>query len=62
MPDLIGKPAEIVSARARSEGFHLGKINYRKYPGIEPGVVIQQKPQAGYRLSKSDILLLDVSQ
>ena len=62
MPDLIGKPAEIVSARARSEGFHLGKINYRKYPGIEPGVVIQQKPQAGYRLTKSDILLLDVSQ
>jgi eukaryotic-like serine/threonine-protein kinase len=62
MPDLIGKPAEIVSGRARSEGFHIGKITTRKYPGVEPGVVIQQKPQAGYRLSKSDIILLDVSQ
>ena len=62
MPDLIGKPAEIVSARARNEGFHLGKVNYRKYPGVEPGVVIQQKPQAGYRLTKSDVLFLDVSQ
>src|SRR5438445_4545182 len=62
MPDLIGKPAELVSARARNEGFHLGKLNYRKYPGVEPGVVIQQKPQAGYRLTKSDIVLLDVSQ
>ena len=62
MPDLIGMPAEIVSARARDEGFHLGKVNYRKYPGVESGVVIQQKPQAGYRLTKSDIIFLDVSQ
>jgi beta-lactam-binding protein with PASTA domain len=62
MPDLIGKPAELVAARARSEGFRMGKMNYRKYPGVEAGVVIQQKPQAGYRLMKSDIILLDVSQ
>jgi beta-lactam-binding protein with PASTA domain len=62
MPDLIGKPEVIVSARARNEGFRIGKINYRKYPGVDPGVVIQQKPQAGYRLSKSDVILLDVSQ
>jgi len=62
MPDLIGKPAELVAARARNEGFHLGKMNLRKYPGVESGVVIQQKPQAGYRLTKSDVILLDVSQ
>lgn len=62
MPDLIGKPAELVAARAKTEGFHLGKLNFRKYPGVEPGVVIQQKPQAGYRLTKSDVILLDVSQ
>jgi serine/threonine-protein kinase len=62
MPDLIGKPAELVAARARNEGFHLGKMNLRKYPGAESGIVIQQKPQAGYRLTKSDIILLDVSQ
>jgi len=62
MPDLIGKPAELVASRARSEGFHIGKMNYRKYPGVESGVVIQQKPQAGYRLTKADVILLDVSQ
>jgi beta-lactam-binding protein with PASTA domain len=62
MPDLIGRPAELVSSRARTEGFKIGKFNYRKYPGVEPGIVIQQKPQAGYRVSKSDIILLDVSQ
>ena len=62
MPDLIGKSADLVASRARNEGFHLGKVNYRKYPGVEPGVVIQQKPQAGYRLTKSEVILLDVSQ
>jgi beta-lactam-binding protein with PASTA domain len=62
MPDLIGKSADLVASRARTEGFHLGKINTRKYPGVDPGLVIQQKPQAGYRLTKSDIILLDVSQ
>lgn len=62
MPDLIGKPAELVISRTRLEGFGIGKINYRKYPGVEPGVVIQQKPQAGYRLPKTEIILLDVSQ
>jgi beta-lactam-binding protein with PASTA domain len=62
MPDLIGKSADLVASRARNEGFRLGKVNLRKYPGVEPGVVIQQKPQAGYRLTKSDIILLDVSQ
>jgi serine/threonine-protein kinase len=62
MPDLIGKPAELVAGRTRSEGFRLGKTTYRKYPGVEPGVVIQQKPQAGHRLTKSDVIFLDVSQ
>ena len=61
MPDLIGKSADLVASRARNEGFHIGKINYRKYPGVDSGVVIQQKPQAGYRLTKSDLVLLDVS-
>src|SRR5213593_2579532 len=62
MPDLIGRPADLVASRARTEGFRMGKFNYRKYPGIEGGIVIQQKPQAGYRVSKNDIILLEVSQ
>jgi eukaryotic-like serine/threonine-protein kinase len=62
MPDLVGKSFDSVSARARIEGFKLGKPNYRNYPGIAPGMVIQQKPQAGYRLSKNDSILLEVSQ
>ena len=59
---MLFRSADLVASRARNEGFRLGKINTRKYPGVEPGVVIQQKPQAGYRLTKSDVILLDVSQ
>lgn len=62
MPDLIGHRLNSVVSSARSEGFQIGTINYRRYPGLEPGVVIQQQPQAGYRLSKSDVILLEVSQ
>jgi beta-lactam-binding protein with PASTA domain len=62
MPDLVGRSFDSVSARARVEGFKLGKPNFRTYPGIAPGMVIQQKPQAGYRLSKNDSILLEVSQ
>jgi beta-lactam-binding protein with PASTA domain len=62
MPDLVGQSVDSVMARAQVEGFKIGKPNLRKYPGIAPGMVIQQKPQAGYRLSKNDSILLEVSQ
>ena len=62
MPDLVGKPADLVAGRARAEGFQLGKPTYRKYPGVEPGIVTQQRPQAGHRLSKNDTINLEVSQ
>jgi len=62
MPDLVGKPADVVAARARAEGFQLGKQTYRKYPRVAPGVVTQQRPQAGHRLAKNDTILLEVSQ
>jgi beta-lactam-binding protein with PASTA domain len=62
MPDLVGKPLEVVAGRARIEGFELGKPSYRKYPNVEPGLVTQQRPQAGHRLSKNDTILLEVSQ
>jgi serine/threonine-protein kinase len=62
MPDLVGKSLEFVSSRARAEGFQIGKPSLRKYAGVEPGIVMQQKPQAGHRLSKQDAIELEVSQ
>ena len=62
MPNLVGQSMDSVSAHARVEGFKIGKPNFRKYPGISPGMVIQQKPQAGYRLAKNESIILEVSQ
>jgi beta-lactam-binding protein with PASTA domain len=62
MPDLVGKPFELIAGRARTEGFQLGKPTYHKYSGVGAGVVTQQRPQAGHRLSKNETILLEVSQ
>jgi len=62
MPDLVGKPVEQVSARIRAEGFQVGKPTFHKYSGIGAGIVTQQRPQAGHRLSKNDTIALEVSQ
>jgi serine/threonine-protein kinase len=62
MPDLIGQRAEMVIGAAKREGFRVGPLNRRRSPGIDPGVIIQQKPQAGFRISQSDTIVLDVSQ
>jgi serine/threonine-protein kinase len=62
MPDLVGRRLEFVSSRMRAEGFQLGKLGFRKYTAVGPGIVTQQEPQAGRRLSKNDVITLEVSQ
>jgi beta-lactam-binding protein with PASTA domain len=62
MPDLIGKRLEQTSKQIRSEGFQLGKLNYRKQAGVGPGLIVQQQPQAGHRMLKGDPITLEVSQ
>jgi beta-lactam-binding protein with PASTA domain len=62
MPDMVGRRLEQVAPRIRSEGFQLGRLSYRQSSGVEPGVVVQQQPQAGHRVTKSETILLEVSQ
>jgi beta-lactam-binding protein with PASTA domain len=62
MPDIVGKRLDQVAARVRAEGFALNKVSYRRSPGVDPGLVIQQQPQAGHRILKSDSIILEVSQ
>jgi serine/threonine-protein kinase len=62
MPDLVGKFLDQVSSRIRTEGFQVGKVTYRKTTGIQAGIVVQQEPQAGHRLLKSDTISLEVTQ
>jgi beta-lactam-binding protein with PASTA domain len=62
MPDVVGKRLEQVARSIRAEGFQLGKVTYRRAQGVDAGVVIQQQPQAGHRMLKSDSIVLEVSQ
>jgi eukaryotic-like serine/threonine-protein kinase len=62
MPDVVGKRLDQIAGRIRNEGFQLGKLSYRKASGTEAGVIIQQQPQAGHRVLKSDSIILEVSQ
>lgn len=62
MPDIVGKRLDQVARSVRAEGFQLSKITYRRSPGVDAGVVVQQQPQAGHRILKSDSIVLEVSQ
>ena len=62
MPDVVGKRLDQTATRIRAEGFQIGKVSYRRSPGVDPGVVMQQQPQAGLRMSKSEGIVLEVSQ
>lgn len=62
MPDVVNRRLEQVARSIRAEGFQLSKVSYRRSPGVDAGVVIQQQPQAGHRMLKSDSIMLEVSQ
>jgi len=63
MPDLVGKHLVQIGSRVRTEGFQIGKVTYRKVsPGMQPGMIVLQEPQAGHRILKSDFISLEVTQ
>jgi beta-lactam-binding protein with PASTA domain len=62
MPDLIGQPAAQALASLRAAGLKIETVNYRSYPGVEPGVVLRQVPPSGHRVSARSALALDVSK
>lgn len=62
MPDLIGRPADGVLATLRSAGLKITDVNYRTYPGVEPGIVLRQAPPSGYRIGAHATVILDVSR
>ncbi len=62
MPDLIGHPAAAALDALRGVGLKVESVNYRSYPGVEPGVVLRQVPASGHRVSARSALSLDVSK
>ena len=62
MPDLTGRRLDEVIEQVRNEGFRLGEVTYAEHPGIARGRIVQQQPPVGFKLSSSDLILLEVSQ
>ena len=62
MPDLIGRPAEPALASLRAAGLKVESVNYRSYPGVQPGVVLRQVPPSGHRVNTQTALRLEVSK
>ncbi len=62
MPDLIGVDGGRVADMLRSNGFRVAVVGQQPYPGVPPGVVIRQSPQAGFQVSPGDTVSLEVSR
>jgi serine/threonine-protein kinase len=62
MPDLIGLEAARVADLLRADGFRVAVVAQSPYPGVPPGMVIRQSPQAGFQLAPGDAVSLEVSR
>lgn len=62
MPDLIGVNGSLAADVLRSGGFRVAVVGQNPYPGVPPGVVIRQVPQAGFQVTPGDTVSLEVSR
>jgi len=62
MPDLIGTPGTRVADLLRRRLFRVTILGEVPYPGLPPGTVIRQTPQAGYQIAPGDPITLEVSR
>jgi serine/threonine-protein kinase len=62
MPDLIGLNGARAADVLRSGGFRVAVVGQNPYPGVPPGVVIRQPPQAGFQVTPGDTVSLEVSR
>ena len=62
MPDLIGTPADRTMALLREQSFRVAISGEVAYPGLPPGIVVWQSPQAGYRLTSVQAITLEITK
>jgi eukaryotic-like serine/threonine-protein kinase len=62
MPDLIGTPGLLVLDLLRKRGLRVAPATYVSYPGIPPGIVVRQTPQAGFQIGDRELISLEVSK
>ena len=62
MPNLIGVNGTEAANILRTRGFRVTVVGDHPYPGIPVGVVLRQAPQAGFQISPSQAISLEVSR
>ena len=62
MPDLIGVNGERAADILRTRGFRATVVGDHPYPGVPAGVVLRQRPQAGFQIAPGDPISLEVSR
>ncbi|HUM01276.1 MAG TPA: PASTA domain-containing protein [Thermoanaerobaculia bacterium] len=56
MPDLIGRDVERVRTAFEARGFRVGSVKSQAYEGAPAGTILRQFPQAGFPVSRKDVL------
>jgi beta-lactam-binding protein with PASTA domain len=62
MPDLIGVNGERAAEMLRSHGVRVAVVGSTPYPGVAPGVVLRQNPQAGFQIARGEPISIEVSR
>ena len=61
MPDFIGKKFEEVVPVLKQMGFQIAEPEYTYYPGWEAGIIINQLPFPGYKITRKQIVSFKVT-
>lgn len=62
MPDLIGVHGARAAELLRARGFRVAVVAEYSYPGIPPGFVLRQRPEAGFQIAPGEPISLEVSR
>ena len=62
MPDLIGADGEMAAEVLRTRGFRITVVGDHPYPGVPPGIVLRQSPEAGFQVAPGEPISLEISR
>ena len=62
VPDLIGTLGIRAADVLRGLGFRVAVAGEVPYPGLPPGIVVRQNPQAGFQIAANEAITLEVSK
>ncbi len=62
MPDIIGVNGDRAADLLRVRGFRVAVVGDHPYPGVPGGIVLRQRPQAGFQIAPGEPISIEVSR